>query len=564
MIWNSQAVKGVLDELHRFGDDTTLVECKRAAVAMPESLGETLSAFANMPEPGLILLGVDERRGFEATGVKNPAEMVKKVADFSRSAIDPAPQCTASTVDIDGKSVIVIEVVPLAPALKPARYQGKAYLRQADGDYVMNANDLRMLEISALTERESPEYDFASVPETSVSICDEEVLKQYLSNIRRSQNRLAKVDEQDTLLQMTGVCDTDGNLRLAGLYGLGYYPQSIEPTLGATAAVRIARSSTGQRNKDLENITGPLPALLQDSLDWVHAHLSKVSIYHRDGNLVDVPEFPLSAIREALANAFVHRDLGPSLDVGKKVEIRLTEKSLIIKNPGGLRGLSTDQIESSTLTKAAVNKRLYEIARYLNTSDGERVIEGEGGGIQEILTSTRMEGCHRPRFIDTGVDFTVIFPRGSRFTDADEEWFATFNTKLDPLAKDLLLGLRRDGEWEWSSILRNFAPISPRDVERMVNELESAGIITVDDDIVFLAGHRPKPAIDFARLGKNVPAVLTYLRNHPGATRQDISESTGLSANQARYALKPLVDRDLVVMHGGVGQKETTYTLRSF
>lgn len=62
-------------ELRVFGDDTTFVECKTAGRGVPDDIGETLCAFANMPQPGAIILGVSERKGFEVTGVEDPAQM---------------------------------------------------------------------------------------------------------------------------------------------------------------------------------------------------------------------------------------------------------------------------------------------------------------------------------------------------------------------------------------------------------------------------------------------------------------------------------------------------------
>lgn len=40
-----------------------------------------------------------------------------------------------------------------------------------------------------------------------------------------------------------------------------------------------------------------------------------------------------------------------------------------------------------------------------------------------------------------------------------------------------------------------------------------------------------------------------------------LSEQSGLSLGQVRYALKPLLERELVVMQGIQGKRETTYRL---
>lgn len=573
MSWNDARLAETLADLRAFGDDTTLVECKTAAGGVPDNIGETLCAFANMPQAGTIILGVSERKGFEVTGVENPAEMEKAIASLNRNTVSPAPQLTFSHHIIDGKHVVVVEIAPLMPSEKPAFFRNKAYLRQADGDYEMNSNDQKMLELSALTEHQQPHFDFQTVPGTDTGVLDPEILKQYITSVRQSRSRVARIEDDAQLLQVTNVSDNQGNIRLGGLYGLGYLPQSVEPALGATVAVRLSRGDGIGRHKNLKEIEGPLPVMLVEVMDWIRQNSDTVSRYTEDGHLVDEPEFPPTAIREVLANALVHRDLGPSMDVGKKVEIRITEKMLVVVSPGGLRGLSASQLESPELTKAPVNKRLYEIARYLRTADGERFIEGEGGGIQEILTATREARLPKPRFIDSGVSFKVLFPRGSRFTEAENQWLKELQGKrgrqLTPTEEDLLVNLRNHGGATLRHIVQLYTPLGERTCKRMLEQLLDRGFLDQQDGIYGVAGenmstvdqqvsaHVDRPLL--AAMGKNVPAVYNAIGIGESVTLKDLCEETGLSAAQVRYALDPLLAGNHVVMIGGQGRKATVY-----
>ena len=579
MSWTERRLRETLSQLRAFGDDTTLVECKTAGGGVPEQLGETLCAFANMPQAGAIILGVSERRGFEVTGVAEPAQMEKSVVNVNRSAVTPAPQLEFFHHVLDGKNVVVVEVTPLLASEKPAKFEGKPFLRQADGDYVMNSNDLKMLSLSALTETQQTHFDFASLPGTDSALLDSSVLDTYVKTVRASRSRIAKIDNVDQLLQVTNVTDNQGNVRFGGLYALGYLPQSVEPALGATAAVRLARGEGAGRNRNLTEIEGPLPVMLTEAMEWIQRNADTVSRYTEAGHLVDQPEFPPSAIREVLANALVHRDLGPSVDVGKKVEIRLTERMLIIVSPGGLRGLSVSQLESPSLTKAPVNKRLYEIARYLRTDDGERVIEGEGGGIQEILTAVREARMPKPKFVDNGVEFKVLFPRGSRFTEEEDDWLEGLQRdglRLSPTEEDLLVDLRNHGGATLSGILQRYSPYSEQSCKRMLGRLTETGVLKETDGRYALPGAQSdtpgvealRPDVtaafhidDLASLGKNVPAV--YRAFTPGAqvTLKELQTQTGLSAAQLRYALEPLLHHGHVVMLGGQGRRGTTYRL---
>ena len=569
MTWTEGQLRETLSQLRAFGDDTTLVECKTAGGGVPKNIGETLCAFANMPQSGAILLGVSERRGFEVTGVDDPAQMEKKVTSVNRAAVKPAPQLEFTHLSLEGKNVVVVEVTPLLPSEKPANYDGKPYLRQADGDYVMNSNDLKMLELSALAERQQAHFDFESVPGTDADVLDGEVLTGYLKAVRGSRSRISKIDDDAQLLQVTNVTNSEGNVRFGGLYALGFLPQSVEPALGATAAVRLSRGEGVGRNRNLTEIEGPLPVMLTEAMEWIRQNSDTVSRYTSSGHLVDEPEFPPSAIREVLANALVHRDLGPSVDVGKKVEIRITERMLIVVSPGGLRGLSVSQLESPVLTKSPVNKRLYEIARYLRTEDGERVIEGEGGGIQEILAATREARLPKPRFIDNGVEFKVLFPRGSRFTEEQNTWLKGLQSggeQFTPTEEDLLVELQNHGATSFQAITQRYTPLGEQACRNMLRKLVNAGAIVESDGVFSLSGESPRQHSDFtaraeslAALGKNVPAVYQAIPPAGAVTLKELQATTGLSPAQLRYALEPLLDHAHVVMLGGQGQRTTTY-----
>lgn len=586
MTWTRADLTRMIADMRRFGDDFTLIEAKAATGGVPATLPETICAFANMPTGGTVLLGVDQRRGFEVTGVSSPNDMIQAVTSQTRNTVDPAPQITAYPVTVEDRTVVVIEVTGLSPSQKPARHKGRAYLRQSDGDYEMNANDLRMLEIDRLHESERTEYDRTPVTGTTVQDLDSDLLPAYLASARHGSRRLRDMSDAD-LLRATGVVSDDGSLTRAGLYALGNFPQGTYPSLAVTAAVRLPRDGSGTRTLHREDFDGPLPALLDGVQQWIADNTGGSDVYREDGNMEHRPEFPHRAVRELVANALVHRDLGPnSLGAGNRVQVRVTREELIIVNPGGLHRLSVRELASGLFRPMAVNQRLYEICKHLTTSDGANVIEGEGGGIREVLAATRDAELHRPLFIDRGVDFTVRLPRGAVFTSQDNILLQSLapGPRLTSVQKALLLSLHEGEAWNIQRMCSEFSPLSRSEAYDQTAALQDRGIVEVTPDGIFLvgagkasaaatteqsspvpgevaspAGSPGHPTDDARKITRNGPTILTALTTDAGADIKDLIRATGLSRGALHYALAKLVDAGAVIRDGGQGQQETTY-----
>lgn len=565
----------LLVDLRAHRGDSTGVEVKQASQGLPQDIGTTICAFANMPDGGLIILGVSEAGGFSTTGVSDPATVESGLASVARQTVHPAPYIETTSIDHDGLPVVACHVAPLAPSAKPARFRGEAYLRQADGDYVMGPADLRMVEIAGLHERERLDYDASPVPGASPEDFDKDLVASLARRARRSSVRLRDLDERAILRQL-GATTASGEPTVAGLYALGNFPQGLLPALRVTAAVQLPRDSSGVRTQNLRVFDGPVPDLLSSTLEWVTNNLTTRQSYGSDGNLRSIPELPLQAVREALANALVHRDLGPdTLGVGRSIDVRLAENALTITSPGGLRGVTLQQIMSSSHARAAVNQRLYALTQFMRTSDGANIIEGEGGGVTEILRSAVESDLRRPRMVDTGVQFTTILWRGSTLNAADEGWLQEHGDgrTLTHLQKQVLLRARDRRPWSVDALREEFSPMSAQEAHDQLAKLVRWGLLSVDlANEVPASFNKPREphthvrtseATDVrttrtARAGKNGAVVLAAIDGE--TTLAQITARTALTERQTRYAVKQLIEAGLVRMDGGPGKRRTSYT----
>lgn len=397
-------LRELIESLRDRAGDTSGVEVKAARAAVPR-VGDTLCAFSNMPDGGVLILGLDEEAGFMPTGLRDVAALERGIAQQAREAVTPPATCEFTEAEVDGKTVLICRVLGMPLRDRPARHQGKAYLRQADGDYEMSEQEIAFIDLQKSMQSYEPDAD--PVPGSSVADLDEELVAEFVASVRRRSRRLAAAEDADILRYMN-VVTADGTLTLAGLYVLGRYPQQFNPSLSITCAVRLPRTA-GARTRDLVHLDGPLPALLEDAMEWVARNTRTTMKYDERGHGQDVAELPMNAVREIVANALVHRSVAPLMN-SKRVEIRLLDDRLVVTSPGGLWGVGEGQLGKPG-GKSAVNPRLYDLCRDARMSDGTRIIEGEGGGIAEAIAALREAGLREPRFTDYGVSFTAIIFR---------------------------------------------------------------------------------------------------------------------------------------------------------
>lgn len=585
MRWTAASLQEHVVELRARRGDTTTVEVKAAAGGCPE-LGETLCAFANMPDGGTIILGLDESAGFRPVGLDNLAELERGVAAQARTAVTPPAHCEFQTFHVDGSPVLVVDVEGMPLQDRPARHGGQSFLRQSDGDYAMSPQELAQLELLKTQAVRPTNPDRQPVPGATLGDLDPELTRAFIASARDASRRLREASD-DELLRLSGVVSAGGELTLAGAYALGRYPQAYSPSLSITAAVPLPPGS-GVRTRDLAHLDGPLPELLDQAMEWVRRNTRTSMGYDERGHGVDLAELPMRAVREIIANALVHRNLD-SITSSKRVEIRLYDDKLVITSPGGLWGVSGRQLGRPG-GKSAVNPLLYDLCKLVRMVDGSRVIEGEGGGIREALQALQAAGLRAPTFVDSGVQFTVLMWRHTLLTDGDLDWLGQVapGAPLSSEQRAILAAMRHGQTWTNSSVRAEFGPVDSVEARRMLQQL-------VDLDLARATGSRGNTTYALAKrlgpakagglpkvqelrdlgsqtasVGSGVRTSFSGLTKHADVvgrelgqarTVKELMELTGLSESQVRYALRRLINAGVAAMLGSQGLQDTRYGL---
>ena len=156
MIVDRDDLTEALARLELEGGDCLEIEAKTFSEYSHAALGPTLSAFANLPGGGTILLGVSENP-VSVVGVERPRDLKKALVSQARQGFSSEITVDVHDLDLDGRTVVVANVQETPVNSKPCRWKktGSAYLRQYDGDYRMSLQEEQQL----LLRHECPRED---------------------------------------------------------------------------------------------------------------------------------------------------------------------------------------------------------------------------------------------------------------------------------------------------------------------------------------------------------------------------------------------------------------------
>lgn len=404
----AEDIESILNELREAGGDTASIEVKAAAGGLPDSLMSTLSALANLPGGGLIILGLDERAGFRPVALPDPQELKQALASKARH-FEPPVRLTFEDAVVEGFPVVLARVHECDPSAKPCRAakSGAAYLRGWDGDYRMSALE----EQAFLAQRTAPISDRQACTGATFQDLDEDLTESYVRTVReRDPQGLGRFTDRDELLRRSGVLDAHGVPTVAGVLALGAYPQQWFPRFAIQAAGDTGQGGAkGVRARDQRLITGPIPRLLDQAMEWARTNFATDIVAGADGSVVDQTAYPLIAFRELVANALIHRDLSP-WSTGMATEVRLRPDRLIVSNPGGLYGITVERLGREAVSSAR-NARLLNICQYLRTPANGRIVEALATGIPTVAQALAEAGLPDARYTDTAIRFTAVLSR---------------------------------------------------------------------------------------------------------------------------------------------------------
>lgn len=531
-----------------------VVEAKRAAREMPSDLPETLSAFANTSEGGVVLLGIDEASGFSITGVQDVERVSSRLAQACRDELEPPISPMLASDEVDGKAVVVIEVPELPPHQKPCFIKSRglvngAFLRIGGTNRKLTAYETAVL----MANRGQPAEDASPARAATMDDLDPALVSATIARVRARRGAAFSAVDDATMLRRLGVLTRDGRPTVAGLLALGRFPQEFFPQLDMTFSFYAQPDREplpdGTRFLDSASIDGPMPAMLDEALRRIRLNMRHRAVIHGAGR-VDVPDYPEAALREALSNAMMHRDYS-GMAQGTQVRIEMFSDRIEIESPGGLYGpVSTESLQAGDPVSSSRNAVLAKLLEDVVGTDGEAIAENRGSGIATMQRALRHARLGPPEFFDQVRRFTV---RIRNATLVDDETFAWIESLDQPGLSErqvAALALARQGATLTNARYRAVAGCDAGTATRDLGDLRDRGLLRK-----LGAGHRVSWRLspELARAGEGISAVLPgrftaeHRRNQirrlleiGDRSTRELVEATGLGKQSVRNYLNDL------------------------
>ena len=392
-----------LELIQKMKCETSTLEIKSAEQGCPQRLYDTLSSFSNQDDGGIIIFGVDEKHGYKEVGVYDPQDIQKKINEQCLQ-MEPVVRPLLTVLEKNNKFFVSAEIPSADITDRPVFYQGKgrmkgSYTRVGDSDEPMTEYEVYSYE----AYRKKYQDDIRAIDRVSFASLDQKLLEQYIELLKKGKPRLAAIPDEEIYELMS--IKRDDRITLSAVMNFCPYPQAYFPQLCIIATVVPGTEigtigDQGERFTDNQRIEGNISDMLDGAMQFVNRNMrTKTIINPYTGKREDRPDYPITAVREAVLNALVHRDYSIHTE-GMPIQLIMFEDRMEIRNPGGIYG----RIKIDQLGKVQPDTRNPVIASELEVL---KITENRYSGIPTIRRMMQEYDLQQPEFLDERGSFIV-------------------------------------------------------------------------------------------------------------------------------------------------------------
>jgi len=247
---------------------------------------------------------------------------------------------------------------------------------------------------------------FQQRSQTRLICFDEQVVSQAESNelkpslYSRYRTEMSSADDNEFLRKLHFLAqDVDGVMRptVAGVLFATEHPEYYLPSAFIQAVCYRGVERNADYQLDARDITGPLDVQIEEACHFVERNMRVAAI--KNPARIDIPQYAMNAVFEAVVNAVAHRDYSIS---GSKIRLHMFSDRLEIYSPGGLpnslsldeigeRQFSRNELICTCLSRCPIKERFTDVKR-------ARIMDKRGEGVPVILSASgRLSGV-RPEY----------------------------------------------------------------------------------------------------------------------------------------------------------------------
>ncbi|MFT7560373.1 MAG: ATP-dependent DNA helicase RecG [Flavobacteriales bacterium] len=406
-----QLVKDLLFHI-RLGEDSSIefkavtFDGSRPKDPNKDKMAHEIAAFAN-GQGGRMVMGVEDKTR-NVLGIEDALVSIAEewLVNISQNNISPPVRIVTRLLQLPNqqgelKTVIYVEV---PRSISVHQSAGRYYQRVGSTKQEMKPEVLARL-FQQRSQARLIRFDETQIPGTTPADIDSNLKQRFLKPNIPEQEQLKK-------LHLTAAEDfNQSNSR--GLSLCGVLLLTPDPTQWLNNAyIQCVHYSGDARDAqdqlDAQDLTGPIDQQINAALDFVKRNMRIAAT--KDVGRIDIPQYDLGVIFEAVVNAVAHRDYSMT---GRKIRLHMFADRLELYSPGQLsNSLTIDGLMDNTVTR---NEALVSLlSRYYAAREEagrQALIERRGEGVPKIINRSKELSGKEPEYkmIDDAELLLTIF-----------------------------------------------------------------------------------------------------------------------------------------------------------
>ena len=380
-------------------ENTNIDYKEKVEYTKPKSWLKSVSAFANS-NGGSLLFGVRDVDK-KPVGLNDVVKDSEKVTELINSKITPLPRYELNVFNEENKDFMEVKIGdgPRTPYYYNSDGRKEAFIRSGNQSIIAPKHILDNLILKGQNTTFDELPSTFDINDVSFTLLNASLKKETGKELNKEKDYLSlELITKDNKITNAGLLLSDQ----------GFLSQS---KIVCTKWKGLIKGSVDGDAIDDKEYTGSIISLLENAEIFIRNN-SKTSWEIKGMKRVELEDYPIKAIREAIVNAIIHRDYQI---IGSEIHIDMFDNRLEITSPGGMiDGSFVQNLDITKIPSMRRNRVISDIFSRLHFMDWR------GSGLTRIVESYNDYDI-KPKFNSDTSSFTVVFPNKGYIKQNEEE-----------------------------------------------------------------------------------------------------------------------------------------------